>query len=65
MSELTSKGSRGQVIRRYGIVGYDAVTGYPLVDITEHEEAYLYDKSVSEVRSQETAESTSDRTDTL
>jgi hypothetical protein len=30
------------------IKGYDAVTGCPIVDMTEEERAYLYDKSVSE-----------------
>jgi hypothetical protein len=36
-----------------GVVGYDATTGYPIVDLTEDEEAYLYNRSVSEARSQE------------
>ena len=29
------------------IVGYDAVTDCPIVDVTEEEEAYLHNKSVS------------------
>jgi hypothetical protein len=35
------------------IVGYDAVTGYPCVDMTDEEYTYLYNRSVSEARSQE------------
>jgi hypothetical protein len=31
------------------IVGYDAETGYPIVDLTEDNEAYLYNGSVSQV----------------
>ena len=30
------------------IVGYDAETGYAVVDITEDDEGYLYNKKVSE-----------------
>ncbi len=41
-----------------GIVGYDPETGYPIVDMTEEEEAYLNHESASDVQSQETAEST-------
>ena len=47
------------------IVEYDAVTGYPIVNVTQDEEAYLYNESVSEIRSQETAESTSEGNDML
>lgn len=35
------------------IVGYDAATGYPIVDLTEDQEAYLCNRSISEARSQE------------
>ncbi len=31
------------------IVDYDAVTGYPVVDVTEEEWAYLYNQSVPDV----------------
>lgn len=35
------------------IVEHDAATGCPIVDLAEDEEAYLYNRSVSEARSQE------------
>lgn len=31
------------------IVGYDAVTGYPVVDVTEEEWAYLYNQCLGDV----------------
>jgi hypothetical protein len=47
------------------IAGYDASTGYPIVDLTEDEEAYLCSESVSEIQSRETAESTPEGNDML
>ncbi|MGC2569903.1 MAG: hypothetical protein WA364_00210 [Candidatus Nitrosopolaris sp.] len=47
------------------IAGYDASTGYPIVDLTEDEEAYLCSESVSEIQSRETAESTPEGDDML
>ena len=35
------------------IVGCDTATGYPIVVFTEDEKAYLYNRSVSETRSEE------------